>query len=704
MARRRGKKKVSHREKGVEPAPVAVTTPNRASPPRKTTLLAAAGIVLLLGIAALFRFGLSPEIERRPLNVILVTADTLRADKLGAYGNENLATPNLDRLAESGVLFENASTVAPITLPAHASIFTGSYPIHHGVRDNGAQSLASERTTLAEVLKANGYDTGAFVGAFVLDSRFGLDQGFDLYDDEIEGAPDVSERRGDEVLERALTWIDSVRDRRFFSWIHLFDPHVPYDPPPPFRRSEDSQALYDGEVAYVDSLVGGLIEFLEEKELEDDTLVVFVADHGESLGEHGELTHGFFVYDATMRVPLIVRSPHSSLAGRLVAAQVRTVDLVPTILDLLGFEPPPEVQGQSLVPLATGSTDSLDLAAYGESIFPSHYGWSPLESLRTEKQLFVAAPRPEIYDLVRDPRSLTNLAPERAATVRDLEKRIEEIRSRSRAPAGASAEPAPLDEETRSRLSALGYASGAPARPSGDASGSLADPKDKIEIFTRIREAAADADAGRTDEAIAKMERVVSQDPEIVEAYNLLGRFYSTRGDLANAARAYESALARDPFHLPASLGLSRIHIDAGRFREALTVLQPIDGSRADAALHEIRAQAYAGTGDLEAAERNYEKLIELSPGSASAHFNLAKLLGQMGREEAMIAHLEKSIEVDPGFSVAHLYLANACLERGELERAVELANQGIALGPEPALAPFGHFILADAYDRLGLP
>jgi arylsulfatase A-like enzyme/Tfp pilus assembly protein PilF len=694
MARRR--KKITAPRSKVESAPAPAETSSARRPILPLVL------VSLVAFAALLYFLRPAPFQPRPMNVVLITVDTLRADRLGSYGNREISTPNLDRMAESAVLFENAATSAPITLPAHASILTGTYPLFHGVRDNGRSALPPERTTLAEVLRPHGYATGAFVGAFVLDSRFGLDQGFDRYFDDFDRSSGASERRGGEVIGEALAWMDSVRDRRFFAWIHLFDPHVPYDPPSELRRSEDLQDLYQGEVEYVDRLVGELAQWLEENALSRDTIVAFTADHGESLGEHGELTHGYFVYDATMRVPLLLRAPHAS-DGRRVEAQVRTIDLLPTLLDLMGFEAPPENQGQSLVPLMLGNADSLELSAYGESVLPAHYGWSSLASIRTLEQLYVEAPRPELYDRKEDPGSKRNLAAERAGEASDMKALLEETRSRSHGTGLAEAPAVALDEEARARLAALGYVGSAPPPRTG--AGAPPDPKDKIEIFNRIRAASAAFDAGAVENAIAGMENVVAEDPEIVEAYVLLGRFHSSGGNTGEAERAFRSALDRDPQYGPALFGLARIYLSRGRHAEALALLDVVDGSAEDpAGLHDLKAEARLGAGDLEGAAREYQKAVELSPQSAPTHFNLAKVLGQIGREEQMLTHLEKAIELDPGSAVAHLYLANASLERGDLERAVALARKGIDLGPEPALAPFGHFILADAYERLGRP
>ncbi|HXV65431.1 MAG TPA: sulfatase, partial [Vicinamibacteria bacterium] len=375
----------------------------------------------------------NPSVPDGRSNVVLVTVDTLRADKLGAYGGD-VATPHIDRVASAGVLFENTSTVSPLTLPAHASILTGTYPMRHGVRDNGGYYLPSDSVTLAEVLREKGYATGAFVGAFVLDSRWGLDQGFDRYYDDFDFSQfeDVSlgsvQRPGNVVLDEALRFMEQVESPPFFTWIHLYDPHTPYNPPEPHRAryAGNPWGLYDGEVAFVDDLIGRLADWLERKSLAKNTILIILGDHGEALEDHGEIEHGFFIYDATMKVPFIVAGPNVRNRGRRVSAQVRSIDLMPTVLDWLEIPVPASAEGVSLRPLVDGDVDTLELVAYGESYYPrGHYGWSELRSLRTDAFHFIQAPRPELYDLRNDPAERKNLAPERPNDVTTFSEQLE---------------------------------------------------------------------------------------------------------------------------------------------------------------------------------------------------------------------------------------------------------------------------------------
>lgn len=386
-----------------------------------------------------------------PTGIVLVTLDTTRADRLPAYGYMSASMPHLDRLAREGIVFDRAITVAPLTLPAHASLFTGLYPPRHGVRDNASQALPAQHTTLAELFQAQGFRTAAFVGSVVLDPDRGLAQGFERYAgvraQDARDHPAISQRRGDQVVDDALQWLDAVRGR-FFLWTHLYDPHRPYDPPEPFRSVSDP---YVGEIAFADSQIGRLLDALERRGLLEETLVVVVGDHGESLGEHGERDHGQSVYESVLRVPLIIRAP-GFRAGRI-ASVVRLVDLMPTVLDLSDITGP-HVDGVSLAGLMRGKGPDLDLEAYAESLYRRRFGSSPLHTLRGARFKVIEASRSELYDLARDPFETTNLydqqRPLADAMIRRLH-RIASLRDVSTQP------PAEAPPALKARLAALGY-------------------------------------------------------------------------------------------------------------------------------------------------------------------------------------------------------------------------------------------------------
>ena len=729
MGRRRRRSKRQPRSPSPEP-------PNRVS--RTPRLLA---IFASLGALALAIWWLTDkgEVRKRP-NLILITADTLRADKLGCYGNDSVATPHIDRLAASGVLFENAATVTPLTLPAHSSIFTGTYPTYHGVRDNGGHYLGPEQTTLAEVLKKEGWATGAFVGAFVLDSRWGLDQGFDHYFDDFDFSKfeDVSlssvERRGDEVLDAALGWMSSVRERPFFSWIHLFDPHAPYDPPEPYRtRYEES--LYDGEVAFVDDLVGRLMSWVHRAGLNEETVVVFVGDHGEGLGQHGESEHGFFVYDSTMSIPFILSSPYYDLEPRRVAAQVRAIDLMPTLLDLLDLSQPSSVQGQSLRALAEGEETDPGLLAYGESYYPrNHYGWSQLRSLRDGELHFISAPEPEFYDVRADPLEKENLAQQRAGTVRRLQRQLEEIVTESSASGVQRQEAVGVDPKTQERLAALGYLGG--VKVNIDPSQPLADPKTKIELHNLIQSAERLSQQGKLLEAYEAVTRALASDPDILRAHYLEGSLFQKMDQPHRAAASFREALKRDPLYKAAAFQLAMTYLQLGRTDEAATgfrrVLEidprdnksyyllakllierrdfagaleildrAIESTSDTAPYHNLRAECYIELGDLDEAEAEISTALGIKADLPRAHYYLAIIREQKGDIQGAISAYENEVRLFPHDYRTFFNLAILYGRVGETGKQIEHLEKAVKLNQKFAE---GYLRLARAYLDANLP
>jgi arylsulfatase A-like enzyme len=420
-----------------------------------------------------------------PHGVVLITLDTTRADYLGVYGSTHAATPNINSLATRAVVFEQAMTVAPLTLPAHSSLFTGLLPPRHGVRDN-ADALARHHVTLADLLRRRGFQTAAFVSSAILMADRGLASGFETYDDRRASSRAIAgglQRPANETVDAALTWLEGRHDKPFFLWVHLYDPHAPYDPPEPFRTAYRDNP-YAGEIAFADAEVGRLTVFLEARGLLDHTAVILTADHGESLHEHGEAAHGIFLYQSVVHVPLIVRAP--GLTAQRVAAVTRMVDVMPTILDLVGVDgPATNLDGISLIATMRG-TASPDLDAYAESQYPLEFGWSPLRSLRNGRFKLIAAPRPELYDVESDPAELHDLFRTRPALGRAMARRLVEMEHAATGTHGASdSSPAP---EVAQRLAALGYVAPGPAAAS-TARGSLPDPKDHIGTHSaRVRQ------------------------------------------------------------------------------------------------------------------------------------------------------------------------------------------------------------------------
>lgn len=716
----------------------------------------------------------------RPLNVVVVTLDTLSARHLSQYGSNRIETPAFGRVAAEGVLFEQATATVPLTLPSHTSMFTGTYPMFHGVRDNGGYYVPEDAETLAEVLRDAGYRTGGFVAAFVVDSRWGLDQGFERYYDDFNFREferislDSVQRPGDEVMDAALAWMDEVKEERFFSWIHLYDPHWPYEAPEPWasRVSGYSEASYDAEVLFTDSLVGRLLDWLDESALADDTLLVLIGDHGESLGRHREGAHGFFIYDASMQVPFLLRAPYRQIGrGLRIPAQVRGIDLMPTVLGLVGVPVPEPVQGVSLAPLADGSESDLGLWAYSESLYPrNHYGWSPLRSLRNGLLHFIAAPRPELFEVLDDPGEATNLAPDRPGQVRQLEARLDQLVAELGNEGAEEQAPETLDEDTRAQLAALGYLGGS-SRVRVNEDEPLADPKDKIVLYNLLKAAGTDSSEERVEEAMTKVQRVLAEDPGILEAHFILGNLFVKQEDWDGAIGAYREALSLDPEYKSAILGLAdayrladrldeaaagyrrlleldpndnqafyhlaEIHAAREEYEAALEVLAGLEATGEERApAHNLKGECLLSLGRLDEAEAEfrlalemddllsdawfnlallfeergdgsraieaYETRLEMAPKDFRSHFNVAKLYGALGDQDRMEASFRAAIGHNDEFAVGHLYLAKALLDRGELPEAEETALRGLALEPEPEMAPLGHLVLADIYNRQG--
>ncbi|MBI3845483.1 MAG: sulfatase-like hydrolase/transferase [Planctomycetes bacterium] len=568
-------------------------------------------------------------------NVIVVSMDTTRADALGCYGNATIRTPNIDRLARRGTLFRQCTSTAPITLTAHSSLLTGTDPYVHGARDNGRYRLSPENVTLAEILARDGWSTAAFVGGIVLDREYGLDQGFDLYDDVSSSrrrdaspsAPTPLERRADEVANRAITWLRSHATGKFFLFVHFYDPHDPYEPPQRFREATTDPYL--GEIAFVDEQIGRLLDAVREIGVESRTLVTLTADHGESRGQHGEETHSYTVYDCVLRVPLVVSAPGGIPAGREVDAQVRSIDVVPTILDFLALPPKPDAQGTSLLPLALGETPDLGLAAYGETLCPfEQFRYSPVRCLRVGGWKYVHAPRPELYHVSDDPDELRDLAaqfPDRVlAMQRELRARI------AAAPhAGQSGRLAgPMDEEKRKALAALGYV--------GD-------------------------DAGATNDVPATASEMDLFDPKCADPKDHMPEIKSLQLAM--------TALAR-----------GQLSVAEAAFRKTLE-LDPTEGSRY-AMCHENLALVLASAGKTDEAIEHYRTSLAANPQSPTAHVNYGTTLSKLGRTDEAIEHFRAALVLNPAYATAHNDLARALLQAGHSDEAVLHYREALRLRP----------------------
>ena len=601
-------------------------------------------------------------------NVILITLDTVRADRMGFLGSKKGLTPHLDALAAQGVVFEHAYSQAPITPVSHATILTGTFPQYHGIRNFGDR-LPPSVPFLPDILHAQGYHTGAFVGSIILDPKngfaSGFERGFDVYNAGFhrqktgERREASMQRRGEVTLGYVLQWLGQQQGSPFFLWFHLWDTHDPYNPPEPFR-SRFPNAPYNGAIAYVDDIVGKLLDYLRSQGLYDNALIAVAADHGESLGDHGELTHSIFHYDATIHVPLLLKLPGNRLAGKHVSATASLVDLAPTLLDALGQTPPPAMQGASLLPLI-GSLhpESRPSFATGDHSERS-FGWSALTSFRVGSQLYVRAPKPELYDLAADPAEKTNLYPaKRLAAVRlaiQLDNFVKGI--------GKGAPQAlqdNLDEKSREKLSALGYmASGKTSPPT------RIDPKDRIDVANDMHDASLAIEEGKEASVIPLLLRVVAKDPQVQAAQYYLGIAYSRKGNFAKAIPPLRKAVELRPDALMAQ--------------------------------YELAICLYE-TGDLSTAAAHFEILVENRPDWSDARYSLASIYARTGRPQDAAKNLLEVLQGDPDHYRANLLLGRMLFLNGTFDEALPYLEKAVTVQTDSGEA---HSFLADEYEKLG--
>jgi arylsulfatase A-like enzyme/Flp pilus assembly protein TadD len=582
-----------------------------------------------------------------PDRIVLVTVDTLRADRLGCYGRRDAHTANIDTVAATGVRFENAISPAPLTLPAHASLMTALDPPEHGVRHNALQRLGGGIPTLAERLRDAGYVTAGFVGALVLDRRFGLDRGFDVYDDAVgdrrSATVGFAERRADRVVDSALAWLESAGGR-FFLWVHVYDPHASYSPPAGFASAFASRP-YEGEIAFVDAQLGRLFGELRRRWPDGETLIVITSDHGESLGEHRESRHSYSIYDATQRVPLVM-SGAGLPRGISVAAPVGLVDVAPTLLALARAEPLADVAGRDLRPLIDGDRAG-ERAVYVETL-ATHldYGWSPLLGLRTAGFKYIRAPRPELYDLRADPAELRNVAARQPETAQRLDRLLSE-RLAAAEPRGDGRLVADLDEEERDRLRSLGYVvpvRGPAASPIRAAVGGP-DPKDEIDTLSVLDEVQRHIDAGRLEQALARLDRIEGAGTAVPALRASVA--LATR-DFARAERDARAVLAQQPGRADVLIILGRALAGQARFADARASFEAaahLDPRSAVA--WTLLGRAHQDLREPEAADRAYERAIQANSRALEPRWRLAALRlgrGQLAEADAVLAGLERPL------------------------------------------------------------
>ncbi len=631
-------------------------------------------LVLLLCVGPWVRAQVrrAPQAETRP-DVYLITLDTVRVDHVGCYGDKQVATPNIDAIAADGLRFTQAFTVSPITNSSHASILTGDYPSTHGVQDFGAP-VAAQVPTWAELLHARGYHTAAFIGAVILDSKAlapGFDRGFDFYDNFPEHATNASrwgrvERRGMDVAQRAEDYLRKHRAGPRFVWVHLYDAHDPYEPPPPFS-SEYKSHLYDGEIAYADSALGHFVGFLRQQGWYRDALIIVVGDHGEGLGEHHEDTHGIFLYDATTHVPLLIKLPQEARAGQTITAQVRTTDLLPTALDVLGIHAQAQFDGASLKAYLDG-TDNADRQAFAETEYPLHFGWSPLRAVRTTGFKYIEAPRPELYDLRADPGELHSV-------YQQNEKQAAELRSvLSSLPRSRTAPTTASSTAESSKLKALGYQPESSATPASKPA-LLPDPKDKIEIQNLIHKADLADEDGRPEEAREQLRKAVALDPASAPALSELGQVEIKTKDYAEAGEHLSQAVKIRPDDSNALyyLGIARSRAgDLPAAAEALEQSLKLVPSQFDARVS--LGDVYRRSGQLKKAEDQLEAASLMQPENSGVRQELGRVLLEDKQYAAAARQLERAAEEQPNDATVFTLLEQAYRGAGKEAEARKAA------------------------------
>lgn len=593
----------------------------------------------LLGWMLLSAGALAPNTAKAaPPDVYLITIDTLRADHIHCYGYEKIATPAIDSLAKAGIRFSQAFTPSPITNTSHTTILTGLLPSMHGVTDFGTP-LAASHLTWAELLSQRGYHSAAFIGAVILDSKSlapGLDRGFDFYDNFPEHPKTKErwgrvERRGSEVVEHAETWLTAHPRGPHFVWIHLYDPHDPYEPPAPYSQTYKDR-LYDGEIAYADSALGTFLTYLKEHGWYQNALIILVGDHGEGLGEHREDTHGIFLYDSTTHVPLIVKLPGKADGEKVVAAQVRTTDILPTVLDVLNLAPPARLDGESLKPYFTG-TETASRIAFGETDYPLRFGWSPLRSVRRDGFKFIEAPRPELYDLQADPSESSNTYAPWNEQVQQARALLADLRSKMPPKAPSSAT---VGQGTLSELRALGYLGPADAGSSTTVPepSLLPDPKDKIEEQNLLHRAMMASDSGQTAEARTALLTVLQLNPTSAVALRQLGELELQAGDYPKAADCLKTARESRPEDATIAYDLGEAQEKMGDYagaRDALEASLKLAPRQLPARV--LLGKVYFQLKNLSAAEDQFEAALLLDPSNAEAKAGLARLQAEKQSE-----------------------------------------------------------------------
>ncbi len=622
-------------------------------------------------------------------NILLITIDTIRPDRLSCYSDKYLKTPNIDRIAGRGVVFARAFAHNPLTLPSHANIFLGTTPLYHGVSENARSVVANEFLTLAEFLKANGYQTAAFIGAFPLDSRFGLHQGFDLYDESYPAKTTSTfvypERRAEKVIDSALSWFkEKAKSGKWFVWIHIWDPHAPYWPPEPYA-SLYREDPYTGEVAYTDEQLGRLFDFLDKEKLFENTLIIITGDHGESLGEHGELTHSYFAYNSTIWIPLIIAGPRINPGRR--SDYVAHIDIFPTICDYLGLKPPPHLQGLSLLPLLENKK-LKKRAIYFESLEPYlSRGWAPLRGFIEDGYKYIQSPIPELYNLEEDFKEENNLAP--SVKIDFYEKRFNQLIAQLSSSLKEKSRSI-LTRETKEKLKSLGYVVSI-AQSTKERYGPEDDLKTLLVYEQKIDQAIYFENKGKLAESIYLLNSIIKERKDFGKAYERLAHIYRSQGMVEEALQVMAEGYKNNPQNYALVSGYGILLVQEGRIEPGIEVLQEaLNLFDLDPEVYNHLGIAYWKKGDWANSARAYERALNLDPHDALIVNNYATLYltiatKEGGKKELLKAEelFKQARDMDPGLAAAHNGLGSVYKMQGRLQEAISCWQKALEIKPD---------------------
>ena len=623
----------------------------------------------------------NPAKKSQAPNIILITIDTTRADRMGFLGFKGGLTPNLDALAQGSVIFTRAYSQVPLTTPSHAVLLTGTYPQFNHVEDLGSP-LGKDLPDLPDILRHHGYHTAAFIGAIILDPKNamapGFDRGFDFYDGTFhprrpgESSYDSQERRAEEVESSAIRWLNRHPQRPFFVWLHFFDPHDPYDPPSPFKERYPSKP-YDGEIAYTDSVIGNFVKELRRRNLYENSIIAIAGDHGEAFGEHGEERHGMLLYDETVHVPLLVKLPGARSGGKRINARVGLVDVAPSLLGAAGINPPSAMQGISMLPLmeSTGSVaqeKSEERAVYSESNYARrNFGWSELHSWRTGKYLYVRAPHRELYDQSSDPLAAVNLSTSAGAVAETLDVQMTAFLEKTSQQKNGSLM---LDPSQAQKLRALGYLASDKASPKSKG-GVAIDPKDKIQVANRFHRDLVDMEEDRYDKAIADLRDLATQEPDMSMVDLELGQALARQGRQQEAMPFLRAAAEKDPTSPFPHYQLAVNFIVLEQFSAALQEMRAAEACAPNSAqYHFFVASLQARILNLPEAEKEYDEALKLDPNYFDAYLNYGRVLLMEEHPDAALSKLLQAEKLRPQSADVHTALAELYVQIGDVAKA----------------------------------